>query len=311
MRGATLPRLWLGGVLMLFSVAALAENALTTDVASVRAGPDDSYPEVAQLDPDSPVQVIGCLDDWSWCDVAFGDNRGWLYAPDITYEYEGGYVPFYAYAPSFGLPVVTFSLDTYWGSHYRGRPWYGQRDEWVHRSIHHERPAGPAPSHARPPREVVRVERPHGGSRPGEEPLHLSKAEPRHRDESAAGRAPDVGHAPERRGSPEARPQEHGAPPAHASPPHEEHAPSPREEHPSPPRGEHASPQHEEHGPPAAEHAPARPSERHSGSAERGAPQREEQHSHPAERAPGPQHAEPHGARPEATPHKDENDHRG
>jgi uncharacterized protein YraI len=234
MRSATFPRLWLGGVLMLFSVTAMAENAVTTDVASVRAGPDDSYPEVAQLDPDSPIQVVGCLDDWSWCDVVFGDDRGWLYAPDISYQYEGGYVPFYTYAPSFGLPVLTFSVDAYWGSHYRGRPWYAQRDEWVHRTVQHQRPPGPAPSHAAPPREVVRTEKPHGGSRPGESPLHLSRAEPGHRDEdrSAAGRAPDDGHAP--------APHEQHAPPA-------EHAPPTRESRPM----NRAGPQREEHSHPA------------------------------------------------------------
>ena len=243
MRGATRPRLWLGGVLMLFSVAAMAENAVTTDVASVRAGPDDSYPEVAQLDPDSPIQVMGCVDDWSWCDVAFGDDRGWVYSPDISYEYEGGYVPFYAYAPAFGLPVIAFSLDTYWGSHYRDRPWYGRREEWVHRDLHHQRPPGPAPSRAAPPREVVRAE-PRGGSHPGEQPLHLSRAEPDHRGENRgpAGRAPDVGRAPERRESPETRPQERAAP----RPP----------EHEAPPRERSPQPQHEERGEPRHESPP-------------------------------------------------------
>ncbi len=291
MRGAVLARLWLGGVLMLFSVAAMAENAVTTDVASVRAGPDDSYPEVAQLDPDSPIQVMGCLDDWSWCDVAFGEDRGWLYAPDISYEYEGGYVPFYAYAPAFGLPIVTFSLDTYWGGHYRNRPWYGQRDEWIHRTIHHQRPSGPAPSHAPPPREVVRAERPQGRSRSGEPALRLSEAE-RNRtneDRTAPGRAPDVGRSPERRSSPETRPQERSLPPA---------------EHTAPP------PQEEQRQRP----------EREPRAAERSAPQREQEHSRPAERPAGPQREAPHGqreeqhgapARPEAAPRKDEGDHRG
>ena len=287
MRGASLPSLWLGSVLMLFSVTAMAENAVTTNAASVRAGPDDSYPEVAQLSADSPVQVMGCLDDWSWCDVAFGDDRGWLYAPDISYEYEGGYVPFYTYAPAFGLPVVAFSLDAYWGSHYRDHPWYARRDEWIHRTIHHQRPPGPAPRQGPPPREVVRTETPHGGSRPGEPPMHLSKAEPGHRDDdrAAAGRGPDVGRAPERRASPEAgaRPQERAAP--------------------TPP-AEHAVP-------PATEHAAPRPAEKESKPLERAAPQREEQHSHPAEQSPQPQHAEPHSAapKPESPPRKDDNDH--
>lgn len=290
MRGAMLPRLWLGGVLMLLSFAALAENAVTTDVASVRAGPDESYPEVAQLDPDSPIQVMGCLDDWSWCDVAFGEDRGWLYAPDISYQYEGGYVPFYAYAPSFGLPVVTFSLDAYWGSHYRSRPWYGQRDEWVHRTIHHQRPSGPAPSHAAPPREVVRAERPHGGSRRAEPPVRLSEAERGHKDEDRAspGRAPDVGRSPEKRSSPETRPQQRSAPPA------EHTAPPPREEQ-------------------------RQRTEREPRATERAAPQREQEHAHSAERPAEPQREAPHGqheeqhgapAKPESAPRKDEGDHR-
>ncbi len=294
MRGAALPRLWVGGVLMLFSVAAMAENAVTTDVASVRAGPDNSYPEVAQLDADSPVQVMGCLDDWSWCDVAFGDNRGWLYSPDISYEYQGGYVPFYSYAPAFGLPVVTFSLDAYWGSHYRGRPWYGQRDEWIHRTIQHQRPPGPAPSHAPPPHEVVRAEKPHGGSRPGES-MRLSKAEPSHgNDERAAGRGPDVRPAPEKRSSPETRPQERAAPAAPA-------------EHAMPSAPEHASPR-------PMERAAPQPTERESRSPERAAPQHEEQAPHSADRGKPPGHDEPHAAspKPASPPRKeDDNDHRG
>ena len=286
MRGAMLPRLWLGGVLMLSSVAALAENAVTTDLASVRAGPDDSYPEVAQLDPDSPVQVMGCLDDWSWCDVAFGEDRGWLYAPDISYQYEGGYVPFYTYAPAFGLPIVTFSIDSYWGSHYRSRPWYGRRDEWIHRSIHHQRPPGPAPSHAPPPREVVQAERPHDRSRPGAPSMRLSEAERGHsvEDRSAPGRAPEVGRSPERRSSPETRPQERALPPA-----------------------EHAAPSSQEEQRQRSEREPRAP--------ERASPPREQEHPHSAERQAGPQREAPHGqreeqhgapAKPEAAPRKDE-----
>ena len=139
-------RLGVGALLFTLSCAALAENAITTEPASVRAGPDDSYPEVAQLDADAPIQVMGCLDDWSWCDVTFDGNRGWVYSPAITYQYEGGYVPFYSYAPGLGVPIVSFTVDAYWGSYYHDRPWYRDREQWVHRPIHHQRPPGPPPS---------------------------------------------------------------------------------------------------------------------------------------------------------------------
>lgn len=282
MRGAILPRLGLGGVLILFCGAALADNAVTTDVASVRAGPDASYPEVAQLDPDSPIQVMGCLNDWSWCDVAFGGDRGWLYAPDISYEYEGGYVPFYTYAPSFGLPIVSFSVDAYWGSHYRNRPWYGQRTEWVHRTIRHQRPPGPAPRHSAPPREVVRTEKPHGGSRPAEPAVRLSEAERAHRNvEEAPGRGPNV--SSERRMPHETRPQERAATPA-----------------------EHAAPPAEHAAPPA--HEQRQRSEKEPRAPERAAAPREQEHPHSSEKPARPE--EQHGApaKPEAAPRKDEND---
>ena len=136
---------WLGAFLFAVSVAASAQEAFTTRTVNVRAGPDTSYPAVAVLGPGAPVQVIGCLDDWSWCDVAFADNRGWVYSPYLSYVYQGYQVPFYSYAPSFGIPIIAFSLGSYWDRYYRGRPWYGRRDYWERRAPVHVRPTGPPP----------------------------------------------------------------------------------------------------------------------------------------------------------------------
>jgi uncharacterized protein YraI len=223
MKASTCLQLSVGAFLFALSFTALAQNAETTDVASVRAGPDTSYPEVAELDAYTPIQVMGCLDDWSWCDVAFGDDRGWVYAPDITYAYQGGYVPFYSYAPGLGVPVVAFSLDSYWGSHYHDRPWYSQREEWAHRPMHHLRPSGPPPSSSPPPREAVRTDGPHGGP-PPDRSIRLGGAvEPSHQDAERPGRAgerPDrPADRPDRNAgrtdtrAPEPRPQDHVQPP--------------------------------------------------------------------------------------------------
>src|SRR5256885_820534 len=122
MRASPFLRICVGAILLALPLAVVAENAVTSDAASLHAGPDRSYPEVAQLDVGTPIQVMGCLEDWSWCDVAVEGTRGWLYSPDITYEYEGGYVPFYSYAPALGVAVVPFALDEYWGSYYHDRP---------------------------------------------------------------------------------------------------------------------------------------------------------------------------------------------
>jgi uncharacterized protein YraI len=161
------------GVLLLtaFGVAS-AQNAYTSRPMNLRAGPNRDYPLVAQLDQGAPLDVHGCLNDWSWCDVSSDDTRGWMYAGGVSFVYEGGRVPIYSYGPRLGLPILSFSLMTYWGDYYRGRPWYAQRNDWVHRrmpprSIPHGRPnAGPPPgahgravmahggppmSHGRPP----------------------------------------------------------------------------------------------------------------------------------------------------------------
>jgi len=134
-----------GAFLFSIFLAASAQDAFTTRTVNIRAGPDTSYPTVAVLGAGAPVQVVGCLDDWSWCDVVFGDNRGWAYSPYLSYVYQGYRVPFYSYAPSFGIPIISFSLGSYWDRYYRGRPWYGRRDYWERRQPVHVRPSGAPP----------------------------------------------------------------------------------------------------------------------------------------------------------------------
>jgi len=149
----------LAALFMFATGSALAQDAVTIRPVNVRAGPNRGYPVVAQLPPGSPVQVQGCLSDWTWCEVTFDDTAGWTYAPGLSYLYEGSQVPLYSYAPSLGIPVVTFSLVTFWDRYYRGRPWYRDRDDWAHRTF---------PEHLRPPREPHVGPPPHGPA-PGRE----------------------------------------------------------------------------------------------------------------------------------------------
>jgi uncharacterized protein YraI len=181
MRTSILSYVISGACVLAWSAAAPAQQAVTTEPVSVYAGPDDSYPQVAQLDSGAPVRVNGCLDDWSWCDVTIDDVRGWLYSPDLTYDYQDGYVPLYTYAPSLGIPVVQFTIGDYWDRYYHGRPWYSERDEWENRGPpHHRRPSGPPPSAGPPPRSA-RVQRPSQNGN-AERSLRLGQAEPSHSD---------------------------------------------------------------------------------------------------------------------------------
>ena len=102
---------------------------------------------MTQLPGGVPVTVMGCISNYQWCDVAAPNLRGWVYAARLSYPYQGSNVPVMSYGTVIGLPIVTFSIGTYWGNYYRGRPWYGQQSRWAH----HPPPPPPRPGAGRPP----------------------------------------------------------------------------------------------------------------------------------------------------------------
>jgi uncharacterized protein YraI len=207
----------LASLILAIPLATSAQDAFTTRSVNVRAGPDTSYPPVATLGGGAPVQVMGCLDDWSWCDVAFEDNRGWVYAPYLSYVYQGARVPFYTYAPSFGIPIVVFSLGSYWDRYYRGRSWYGRRDYWEHRAPQHARPSGPPPRATLP---TLRERSQTQGYRPpsGTPPAYTGG---RGSQPSGDNRSSREGSVPSRdRGGPQGAPSG-GPPPSKNQPPQE------------------------------------------------------------------------------------------
>ena len=120
-------------------------QAFTTSSVNLRAGPARDYPIVSQLPPGVPVTVMGCIAGYRWCDVALPNLRGWVYAGRLSYPYQGNPVPVLSYGTVIGVPIVTFSIGTYWGNYYRGRPWYRDQARWAHH------PPPPPPGPGRPP----------------------------------------------------------------------------------------------------------------------------------------------------------------
>jgi uncharacterized protein YraI len=148
-----------------------AQLAYTSNGVNLRAGPAVEYPVVAILPAGMPISVEGCLSDYRWCDVVAGPNRGWVYAGNIVYPYQGANVPVLTYGAVIGLGVLAFSVGNYWDNHYRGRPWYSQRQVWIDRPRagfgaggRRPPPQGPVvrPGGQRPPQGQV----PGGGQRP-------------------------------------------------------------------------------------------------------------------------------------------------
>jgi uncharacterized protein YraI len=126
---------------------ALGETATITAAVTVRAAPDRHFPSVTWLLGGTSVTVVGCVENWRWCDVVAGRDRGWVYSRYLAYAKDGGKVTILAGGPNLGLPNAEFSLGAYWREHYQGRPWFANQPYWNTRW--ERRPAPPA---WRPPR---------------------------------------------------------------------------------------------------------------------------------------------------------------
>jgi len=124
--------------------ASAAEGVLVADI-SLQAGPDTEYPSIEELNAGTPVSIQGCLDAWSWCDVIAGNgDRGWIPGTFIEETYDNQRVVVTDYGARIGIPIVSFSIGTYWGSHYHDRPFFAQRQQWESRSIHVRTPPRPS-----------------------------------------------------------------------------------------------------------------------------------------------------------------------
>jgi len=140
-----------GLVLLALTVSAVSTSvaaqlvAVTLRDVDVFAGPSSEFPPIGTLAPNTEVRVAGCLSDWSWCDVIFPQDRGWVYAGDLGYPYHNERVVILGNGPRLGLAVVTFSLGTYWTAHYRTHQFYAQRQQWESRVRVQAGRGGPPP----------------------------------------------------------------------------------------------------------------------------------------------------------------------
>lgn len=116
--------------LLLLAANAQAQTAYITTNANLRAGPDVGYPRVLTVPSGVSVQIYGCINDWSWCDIAWRGQRGWISGALLGYNHSGRRVPVSGYGAQLGLPIVSFVFDSYWNDHYRNSAWYGNRDRW-------------------------------------------------------------------------------------------------------------------------------------------------------------------------------------
>lgn len=107
----------------------------------LRAGPDSDYPALRRIARSAQVSVHGCLRDWSWCDVDYRGDRGWVQGRDISATYQGRRRSINTVAPYLGLGILSFSFGIYWDNNYRNRSFYRERDTWQRRYEQNYRPS--------------------------------------------------------------------------------------------------------------------------------------------------------------------------
>ncbi|WP_189439623.1 SH3 domain-containing protein [Rhodanobacter panaciterrae] len=266
MKGLTrfaLASLSLASLSLALPALAYAQDGFVTGNVNLRAGPDPSYPLVDQLPAGTGVSVQGCTDGWEWCDVINDNdgNRGWIAGNFIQYDYQDQPVLLSDYGAQIGIPIVAFTIGTYWDHYYRSRPFYRERETWYHRDI----PRRPPPRH---------MDRPYAG-RPMSNDDRQRHGSDENRREPQYQRPAQTGTQQQR----ENNAQRYGA---------NENRPAPQYQRPAqagaqPQRENNAQPQYENNA------------QRHGANENRPAPQyqRAEQASVPQQRGPNP------GARPQ------------
>jgi uncharacterized protein YraI len=100
----------LAGV-MLLSGAGLAQAAMMATTATdltVYSGPGTEYPSVGVATRGSSAVLDGCLDGENWCRIDVNGMRGWVFAQELTAEYNGTPVVVQERRVDLGIPVVSY-----------------------------------------------------------------------------------------------------------------------------------------------------------------------------------------------------------
>jgi uncharacterized protein YraI len=135
---------------VLGAIAILPQTAhasgYTVGAAKLHAGPDQGYPTLRTIPNGTEVLVHACLKDWTWCEVTYKNDHGWLANASLTVDYDGNREKLINNMGAIsGLDTTEFNFDTYWDANYHDRPFYAQRDKWKSYSAEEHKAPSPHP----------------------------------------------------------------------------------------------------------------------------------------------------------------------
>jgi uncharacterized protein YraI len=116
--------------------SAAARPGFATTAVNLRAGPSTGFPVVTTIPGGAAVDIHGCEAGYVWCDVGWGGTRGWVAGRYLQFVYNDRRVLLPSFAATVGLPIIGFSVGSYWDNYYRDRSWYRRRAYWSGRYDH-------------------------------------------------------------------------------------------------------------------------------------------------------------------------------
>jgi uncharacterized protein YraI len=82
--------------------------ATTATDLTIYSGPGADYPSVGIATRGSAAALDGCLEGDSWCRIDVNGMRGWVYAQELTVDYNGAPVIVQERRTDLGVPIVSY-----------------------------------------------------------------------------------------------------------------------------------------------------------------------------------------------------------
>ncbi len=92
--------------------AALADtSAIAVTDLNLRAGPSPAQPVIAVIPNQGAVNITGCIEASSWCQVDFNGTQGWAYGDYLSASLDGGSVRVIENRSKIDLNTVTYDYS--------------------------------------------------------------------------------------------------------------------------------------------------------------------------------------------------------